>query len=78
METYSTKEAADILGVSKDTLLRWLELGYVEEPDRDERGWRVFTTRDLAIIRQFQQARRTRVLNSRLKRQGVRGLDRWR
>src|SRR5688572_25806895 len=46
----STQEVADLARVHKDTLLRWLRKGKVEEPARDFRGWRVFTkTEALAI-----------------------------
>ncbi len=47
---YSTKEAAKRIGVSKDTLLRWLYDGHVAEPARDRRGWRVWTDQDIARV----------------------------
>ena len=47
---YSTKEAAKRIGVSKDTLLRWLYEKKVAEPPRDRRGWRVWTDEDVARV----------------------------
>jgi site-specific DNA-methyltransferase (cytosine-N4-specific) len=47
---YTTKQAAQAIGVSKETLLRWLYDGLVKEPPRDRRGWRVFTQPDIDRI----------------------------
>jgi CRP-like cAMP-binding protein len=38
--------------VSRNTLLRWFREGRVSEPERDFRGWRRFSTKDLERIRQ--------------------------
>lgn len=38
----STQQVADLAGVHKLTLIRWLKAGQVPEPTRDWRGWRVF------------------------------------
>lgn len=50
-ETYSTEEAAEKLGISKSTILRWLKQGRIDEVRRDRNGWRVFTSADLKAIR---------------------------
>ncbi len=47
---YTTKQAAQAIGVSKETLLRWLYDGHVKEPPRDRRGWRVWTRADIDRI----------------------------
>lgn len=51
-----TREAAEALGVSRNTLLRWLREGRVSEPERDFRGWRVFHAEDLERIRDELEA----------------------
>lgn len=49
---YTTNEAAQAAGISRDTLLRWLATGKVPEPDRNRNRWRVFTEAEVkAIIR---------------------------
>ena len=46
----STAEVAGLAGVHRDTLLRWLRSGSVPEPQRDGRGWRLFSARDVAAV----------------------------
>ena len=55
--SFSTAHVAAHVGVHKDTLLRWLREGLVPEPNRDNRGWRVFTEHDLACILEFAHTR---------------------
>lgn len=50
-QTYTTEEAAEKLGISKSTILRWLKQGRIDEVRRDRNGWRVFTASDLKEIR---------------------------
>ena len=52
----STVEAAKLIGISKSTLLRWLEEGRVEDVERDWRGWRVWRSDDIERVRAFQKA----------------------
>jgi hypothetical protein len=52
----STVEAAKRIGVSKSTLLRWLDEGLVDDVERDWRGWRVWNNRDVERVRAFQKA----------------------
>lgn len=40
---YKTNELARLLGISKNTLLRWEEEGLIPSAMRDGRGWRVWT-----------------------------------
>ena len=53
---YSTVEAAKRIGVSKSTLLRWLDEGLVDDVERDWRGWRVWRSRDVERVKAFQKA----------------------
>jgi excisionase family DNA binding protein len=52
----STVEAAKRIGVSKSTLLRWLDEGLIEDIERDWRGWRVWRSRDVERVKAFQKA----------------------
>lgn len=51
--SYSTQEVADLAGVHRDTLLRWLRDATVPEPSRDRRGWRVFSEQQAKEIAAF-------------------------
>ena len=48
----NTAKAAEALGVSKPTLLRWFKQRKIEEVGRDRNGWRVFTAADIRRIKQ--------------------------
>jgi site-specific DNA-methyltransferase (cytosine-N4-specific) len=49
----STQEVANLAGVHKLTLIRWLKAGQVQEPTRDWRGWRVFNEREAMEVVAF-------------------------
>jgi hypothetical protein len=53
---YSTIEAAHRIGVSKNTLLRWLDEGLVDDVERDWRGWRIWHSRDVERVKAFRKA----------------------
>jgi DNA-binding transcriptional MerR regulator len=54
--TYTTQEVADILGVTKKTLLNWIRSGKVPEPRRDEKNnYRMWTAEDIAAIQRIQK-----------------------
>lgn len=44
---HTTAQAAKITGVSKNTLLEWIQRGHIPEPERDWRGWRRWTQADI-------------------------------
>ncbi|MFC2024037.1 MerR family transcriptional regulator [Chloroflexota bacterium] len=49
---YRTAEACNIVGVSRNTLFRWLENGLIGENERrDRRGWRLFTEDEIRRLR---------------------------
>jgi len=48
---YRTLEACKKTGISRATLLRWLQAGILDRVHRDTRGWRLFTGEDLEKIR---------------------------
>jgi len=45
-----------LAGVHRDTLLRWLREGFVREPKRDRRGWRVFSPEETQAVIQFARS----------------------
>ena len=48
---YRTAEAIQIAGISRSTLLRWLDGGIIKDAScRDRRGWRLFTESDIKRI----------------------------
>ncbi|NIP27624.1 MAG: MerR family transcriptional regulator [Phycisphaerae bacterium] len=53
---YTTVEVAKKLSICKSTLLRWLDVGLVDDVERDWRGWRVWHSRDIERVRAFQEA----------------------
>lgn len=51
----STREAAERIGVSRNTLLRWFREGRVEDVRRDRNGWRFFGPEDVARIKAYAE-----------------------
>ena len=49
---YRTGEVCQMIGISKNTLFRWLKEELFSDVEyRDWRGWRLFTTAQLEMIR---------------------------
>jgi excisionase family DNA binding protein len=49
---YRTQELCRRAGISRSTLLRWLEAGVLRDASsRDRRGWRLFTEDDVRRIK---------------------------
>ena len=58
MRSYSTAEVAKLVGISKNTLLRWLYAGKVSEPRHQVSGGqdvRIWSERDLARARKYKE-----------------------
>lgn len=53
----STCQAARLIGVSRNTLLRWFREGRVEDVGRDRNGWRFFSADDIARIKVYADRR---------------------
>ena len=51
---YTTIQTAEKVGVSKETILRWLRAGKITEPDRDRNGWRIFSEAEVNEILRFK------------------------
>jgi excisionase family DNA binding protein len=59
MKGYSTAEVAKLIGVSKNTLLRWLYAGKISEPLHHTNGGqdvRIWSERDLYRVRRYKDA----------------------
>jgi excisionase family DNA binding protein len=67
---FSTVEAAKLIGVSKNTLLRWLDEGLIDDVQRDWRGWRVWLRRDIERVKAFQVAYHSKPLK-RIRRSPI-------
>ena len=52
-KNYTTQQVAQKAGVHKDTILRWLREGKIQEPDRNRNGWRVFNDSQVSDILNF-------------------------
>ncbi len=50
---YTTRQTADMLKISKPTLLRWIREGFISDVMKDGRGWRVWTDEDVEMVRFF-------------------------
>ncbi len=48
---YFIQEVADIAGVSRQTMHRWLKEGRIDEPARDRNGWRIFDESEVRAIK---------------------------
>ena len=59
MAGYSTAEVAKLVGISKNTLLRWLYAGKISEPRHQRNGGqdvRIWGVHDLSRVRRFKDA----------------------
>jgi len=53
--TYRSQEVADIVGVTKKTLLNWLKAKKIPEPERNEiNNYRIWTAEDIALIQSLK------------------------
>ncbi len=54
---YNSSELARLVGVSKNTIIRWEEEGVIPAPLRDGRGWRVWTKDALEKIIEIKKSK---------------------
>jgi len=52
---HTTQKVADMLKISKPTLLRWIREGIISDVMKDGRGWRVWTDEDVEKIKIFME-----------------------
>ena len=50
---FQTNEAAKVIGVSRQTLLRWFREKRVDDVKRDRNGWRLFADEDIKRIKEW-------------------------
>ena len=49
---FRTAEVCNAVGISKNTLLRWIKQELCSDAEcRDRRGWRLFTAADLELLK---------------------------
>lgn len=61
---YRTSEVCQMVGISKNTLFRWLKKGiFSEAKHRDRRGWRLFTEDEIYKLK--AEANRINKINAR-------------
>ncbi len=51
--TYTTREVANMAGIHRDTLLRWLREKRIPEPGRNRNNWRVFSKEETDAVVRF-------------------------
>ena len=53
---YTTKQVADLIGVNKSTLLRWIRQGKISDVShRDGRNWRVWLPEDVEEVKTYYE-----------------------
>ena len=58
VEYLKSAEVAELIGVTKQTLLNWLRRGLITEPERNPAtGYRLWTEKDVERIRRFLRER---------------------
>ena len=62
---YTTTQVAQIVGVTRQTILRWLKEGRVPEVERTDRNWRIFTEKDIEVLKAQKGKRKPLVLRPR-------------
>ena len=53
-QTFTTKQAADIVGVHKNTLLNWIKSGKVPDARRDWKRYRIWTVEEIKKLIEFK------------------------
>ncbi len=64
---FETGEACQKVGVSRQTLNRWLKRGFLPVICRDRKGWRLFTQEDINIIEAESQRIRVEYIQPAVK-----------
>ena len=58
VDYFKTAEVAELIGVTKQTVLNWLKQGLITEPERNPAtGYRLWTEKDIERVRRFLRER---------------------
>ncbi len=53
---YQLTEACNMAGISRSTLLRWIDNGIIKDAARKDRNsWRLFTEEEIEAIKEYAQ-----------------------
>ena len=47
------KDVENLIDRDRNTILRWERAGLILHPQKDSRGWRFYTEKDIEIIKKF-------------------------
>jgi hypothetical protein len=64
----STAEAAEEIGVCKNTLLRWVTEGLMEDVEKDWRGWRTWSRADVDRGKAFRRMYHSQTITRRRRK----------
>lgn len=71
MDTYTTKQLADAVGIHVNTVRFYEEIGFLTKPQRTANGYRVYTDLQLAQCRLIRRAMRAEVLQNGLRKKAI-------
>jgi DNA-binding transcriptional MerR regulator len=57
------KDVEKIIDRDRNTILRWEREGKIPHPQKDSRGWRYYSEKDIHVIKKFMNAVRNSVNN---------------
>lgn len=71
MNTYKTKQVAEIIGIHPNTVRLYEKVGFIQKPERLQNGYRVFTELHLMQIRLVRLALRSEIVQNGLRKTAV-------
>jgi len=58
MQYTRVKDIEKMIDRDRNTILRWEREGLIPHPQKDSRGWRFYSEKDISIIKNFMQSSR--------------------
>lgn len=71
MNTYTTKQVAEIIGIHPNTVRLYEQIGFIQKPERLKNGYRVFTELHVKQMRLVRLALRGEILQNGLRKIAV-------